>query len=549
MTRGWILALAGLLSLQPVIAQNTQPKLVVGIVVDQMRYDYLYRYEKKYGTGGFKRLLQQGYQVANCHYNYVPTYTGPGHSSIYTGCTPSTHGIIANDWFDQQNSTNVYCTNDTSYRTVGAAGKAGQMAPTRLLTTTVGDELRIASIKKSRVFAVALKDRSAILPAGHGANAAYWFDDASGSWISSTYYFKNGDSDLPQWVKNANEKRQELFLHHLQNKWTTLYDMNTYTESIEDNNTYERLFPGETSPIFPHDLPAVYAATKSYGVIKSTPYGNTITKDFAKLLVENEKLGMGESTDMLCISFSSTDYVGHQFGPSSKEMEDTYIRLDKDLEEFFKFLDTKIGKGKYLVFLTADHGAVDVPEYLKEFHIPGGTTNEYTIAKNLDTLLEKTFGPERGKEKYVLAYNNQQVVFNTTLLQQKNIDLKKAKETAYRYLVALPEVAQVYDEEDMRRQNYTSGVAMLLQNGFHPKRSGHLLVNYFPGVIENPKQGTTHGSPYSYDTHVPLIWMGTGIKPGKTVTYTTITQIAPTLCYLLNIPFTNGTTSGIIDMK
>lgn len=538
----WLLMTAT--SLSPLLAQK--PKLVVGIVVDQMRYDYLFRYENKYGTGGFKRLLKEGYQVTNCHYNYVPTYTAPGHTSIYTGTTPAIHGIIGNDWFDPETGAIVYCTNDTLYKTVGAPGTAGCMAPTRMLTTTIGDELRIASVKKSRVFGVALKDRSCILPAGHAANAAYWFDDATGNWISSTYYFKNGETDLPQWVKDANAKKQELFLHYLDKPWNTLLDIKTYTESIEDNNAYERNFPSETSPVFPHNLPAIKAAIKHYGLIKATPFGNTITKDFAKMLIENEKLGQGAYTDMICISFSSTDYVGHQFGPSSVETEDTYIRLDKDLEDLLKFLDTKIGRGKYTVFLTADHGAVEVPAYLNDLKIPGGHVNDDVIEMKLDSALKTIYG---GSEKYVLWYENQQVYLNTALLTQKKLELKKVKESACNFLLSLPEVVQVYDEEDMRREHYTSGVAMLLQNGFHPKRSGHLLVNYFPGIIEGGSKGTTHGSPYSYDTHVPLVLMGAGIQPGKSVTYTTITQIAPTVCHLLNIPFTSGTLWGPIELR
>lgn len=532
-----------------VYGQSPKPKLVVGLVVDQMRYDYLYRYEKKYGTGGFKRLLNEGYNVSNCHYNYVPTYTAPGHTSIYTGCTPATHGIIGNNWFDHTTKTNVYCTNDTIYKTVGASGREGQMAPTRMLTSTIGDELRIASLKKSKVFGVALKDRSSILPAGHGANGAFWFDGTSGSWISSTYYYKNGDADLPQWIKNTNEKRQELFLHYLDKKWETLGDIATYTESIEDNNPYESTFTGETSPVFPHDLPAIKAASKSYGIMKATPFGNTITKDFAKLMIENEKLGMSGNTDMICISFSSTDYVGHQFGPTSKEVEDTYIRLDKDLEDLLVFLDKKIGKGNYLLFLTADHGAVEVPEYLKEFRIPGGNVDPDALLKELDTLLEQTLGPEKNNERYLLSYENQQLFFNTTLLEQKNIALDKAKKTITDFLMSQPYVANVYDEKQMREEHYTTGIAMLLQNGYNAKRSGHLLVNYQPGYTEDDKKGTTHGSPYSYDTHVPLIFMGTGIKKGKSVSYTTITQIAPTVCSLLNIPFTNGTTSTVIEFR
>lgn len=534
---------------QILCAQTPKPKLVVGIVIDQMRYDYLFRYEKKYGTGGFKRLLKQGYNVANCHYNYMPTYTGPGHASIYTGTTPATHGIIANDWYDKSAGKMVYCTSDASQQTVGSSGTVGQQSPHQLLSTTIGDELRVNTVKKAKVFGVALKDRASILPAGHGANGAFWFDEKTGKWVSSTFYYKNGEADLPQWVKNANEKSKELFLHHLEKPWNTLYDIKTYTESFSDNNNYEHLFPGETQPIFPHDLKAIVAASGHYGPIKATPFGCTITKDFAKLLIENEQMGKDDITDLLCISFSSPDYVGHQFGPSSVEMEDTYLRLDKDLEDLLQYLDLKVGKGQYTLFLTADHGAVEVPEYLKEFNIPGGYVDEPIIEKKLDSLLTVEYGGKMTDQKYVLSYSNQQVFLNEKLFEEKNIPLEKAKSILMTYLLKMPEVAQVYDSKHMIQNEYTRGNAMLIQNGFNHKRSGHLMINYQPGVIEYSHKGTTHGSPYSYDTHIPCLFFGSGIKPGKNTTYTEIIQIAPTVCDMLNIPFPNGCSARIIEMK
>jgi predicted AlkP superfamily pyrophosphatase or phosphodiesterase len=525
---------------------TVKPKLVVGIVVDQMRYDYLYRYEKKYGKGGFMRLMNEGYAVHNCHYNYVPTYTGPGHASIYTGCTPSIHGIIANEWYDKSTKHLVYCAQDTMVKTIGAPGTAGQRSPEHMLTTTMGDELRISTIKKGKVFGVALKDRSAVMPAGHAANGAFWFDDVSGKWISSSYYYSTG---LPKWINDVNAKAKELFLHYLDKPWSTLYDISTYTESIADDNAYEKAFPTEKAPVFPHDLPSFMKAGANYGLIKTTPFGNTITKDFAKLIIENEELGKDEVTDMLCISFSSTDIIGHSFGPSSVETEDCYLRLDKDIEDLLLFLDTKIGKGKYTVFLTADHGAIEVPAYLREFNVAGSTVDEPKIQAALDTLMEQTYGKEGLKEHYIASYSNQQVFFDLDYLKIKKVSLEDAKKTAIAYLMNLKEIATVYDETDMRKENYEKMPESLLQNGFNHKRSGNLLVNYEPGVIEYIEQGTSHGSPYTYDTHVPLLFFGNGIKKGSNSTYTTITQIAPTICNLLHIPFTNGSNPYVIEFK
>lgn len=544
-----ILFLAVLLSIQcTAIAQSpVKPKLVVGIVVDQMRYDYLYRFQKKYGKGGFMRLMNQGYSMNNCHYNYMPTFTGPGHASIYTGCTPAIHGIIANDWFDKKTGRYIYCAKDTTCATVGAPGTHGQMSPHRMITTTIGDELRVNTVKKGKVFGISMKDRGAILPAGHAANGAFWLDDATGKWISSSYYYNAGNA-FPEWLTKANEKSNELFMHHLSKPWNTLYDIKTYTESIADDNAYEKPFPGEIKPVFPHDLGTIKTKT-TFGIIKSTPFGNTILKDLAKMLIQNEKLGADEVTDMLCVSFSSTDYVGHAFGPSSIELEDTYLRLDKDIEEFLLYLDKTVGKGNYTVFLTADHGAVEVTEYLKEFHIEGGHVDELIIGKELDTLFEQKFGAEMKGERYVASYSNQQVFFDLNFLKAKNIPLETAKKFCTDILMSKKEVATVYDEEQMKKENYTEGFENLLQNGFNHQRSGHLLVNYIPGVSENGMQGTTHGSPYSYDTHVPLLFFGAGIKKGKSDAYTTITQIAPTICNLLHISFTSGSMPVIIEFK
>ncbi len=546
-----ILVQLGLILLNISNAQKGQiqkPKLVIGIVVDQMRYDYLYRFEKKYGAGGFKRLLSDGFLFKNCHYNYVPTYTGPGHASIYTGCSPAVHGIISNVWYDKESAANVYCTNDNSCLTVGANGNAGQMSPQRMLTTTIGDELRVNSVKKSRVYAVALKDRSSILPAGHSANAAFWFDEQNGKWISSSFYYKDPKL-FPQWLTEYNLKSDENFLSAIKSDWKTFLPINEYTESFTDNNRYEIPFKGESAPVFPHRLSEIQKVTGTFGVIKATPFGNTITKDFAKKIIENEKLGKSDNTDMLCISFSSTDYVGHQFGPSSIEMEDTYIRLDKDLEEFLNYLDSYLGKGNYLIFLTADHGATEVPSYLKEFNIPGGYVNEKIIGNELDSLIANRYGELSDGEKYVVSYSNQQVFFNVPLLERKFIHLASVKELARNYLLTYPEVEEVYDENDLKFETMPSSSAKLIQNGFHHKRSGHLVVNYFPGVIEYEEKGTTHGSPYSYDTHVPLIFYGTGIKKGESETFAEITQIAPTVCSLLKIPSPNGTFAHIIEFK
>ncbi len=338
-----------------------RPKLVVGIVVDQMRWDYLYRYYDRYEPdGGFKRLLNQGFSCENTFIPYTPTVTACGHTSIYTGSVPAIDGITGNEWWDYNTSQFVYCTEDDNVKAVGGNTDAGKMSPHNLLVTTIGDELRLATNFRNKVIGIALKDRAAILPAGHSANAAYWYDEKTGDWITSSYYI----NDLPKWVKDLNAKK--LVDSYYAQNWNTLYPLNTYLQSE----------PGKG---FPHNLSQF--AGKNYGVLAATPYGNTFTFEMAKAAITGEQLGTDSSSDLLAISISSPDYIGHTFGPNSAEQEDDYLRLDKDLGDFFRFLDKQIGKGKYLVFLSADHGVAHVPAFLKEHKIPAGNVDDQKITE------------------------------------------------------------------------------------------------------------------------------------------------------------------------
>jgi predicted AlkP superfamily pyrophosphatase or phosphodiesterase len=360
-----------------------RPKLVVGIVVDQMRWDYLYRFYNKYSEGGFKRLINKGFSFENTMIPYTPTVTAAGHTCIYTGSVPAVHGIVGNDWIEKSTGTWMYCSQDKSVQTVGSFSVAGQMSPRNMFATTIGDELRLATNFKSRVYGVALKDRGGILPAGHSANAAYWFDDSTGNWITSTYYM----NALPQWVQGFNSEKQPDAM--MSKNWNLLYAADEYDQSTPDSTLFEKRIPGEVTTTFPHKLTTRNG--KSYFALRYSPYGNTLTMNFAKRLIENEKLGMSGQTDMLCVSFSSTDYVGHTFGPQSLEIEDTYLRLDKDLENFFAYLDEKEGKDNYVIFLSADHGAPQSPAFLKSVKIPAGTLQGTNLMSDLNTELTKKF--------------------------------------------------------------------------------------------------------------------------------------------------------------
>lgn len=320
------------------VGLRTQPKLVVGIVVDQMRYDYLTRFERHYGENGFRRFLDKGFNCKNNHFNYAPTSTGPGHASVYTGTTPGTHGIIGNNWYDKTTDREVYCAGDEAYVSIGTTGDAGQMSPHRMAVTTLPDELRMHTQHKGKTIAIALKDRGAVLPGGHTANAAYWFFGGNeGKWITSSFYM----DALPQWVTDFNNSGTAS---SYKKAWTPLKKLEEYTESGSDDNGFEGLLDGETTPTFPHNSMAMLDKEGNYDLIKATPFGNSITTDFSLAALEHEDLGQDAITDFLAISFSSTDYVGHQYGVNSKEVEDTYIRLDRDLARLFEALDAKVGR-------------------------------------------------------------------------------------------------------------------------------------------------------------------------------------------------------------
>ena len=511
---------------------RTKPKLVVGIVVDQMRYDYLTRFYDQYDEGGFKRMVEEGFNCKNNHFNYAPTSTGPGHTSVYTGTTPATHGVIGNNWYDKENDVVVYCASDDKYASVGTTSDAGQMSPHRMIVTTVTDELRLHTQMRGKTIAIALKDRGAVLPGGHTANAAYWFHgENEGKWITSSYYM----NALPKWVEDFNSNG---IVQSYKKGWNTLKDINTYIESGADDNTFEGLFDGETASTFPHNPQNLLDKNNDFDIIKNTPYGNSLTADFAIEALKQEQLGQDDITDFLAISFSSTDYVGHMFGVNSKEVEDTYIRLDLDLARLFKALDKNVGEGEYTVFLTADHAAIDVPSYLMSTRIPSGYVDNSTTNAKFAEFLRYTYGTE----DIVKNTSNYQIFLDHKIIKNLDLEIKDVQEAIAKEFLTYDYVDRVYTGYQMWQNNYTSGIPYILQNGYNQKRSGDVLLVLKPGTITYSRTGSTHGSPQVYDTHVPLLFFGKGIQQGSTVERTEIPDIAPTISALLGIAFPSGTT-------
>ena len=520
-----------------VTAQNVQrPKLVVGIIVDQMRWDYLYRFYDRYdANGGFKRLINQGFSCENTMIPYVPTITACGHSSIYTGSVPAITGIAGNLWWDNEKYRSVYCAEDNSVTTVGSSSTLGRMSPKNMLVTSICDELRLATNFRSKVIGIALKDRGGIFPAGHSANAAYWYDNTVGKWITSTYYM----NELPKWVNDFND--QKLVDKYYAQGWNLLYPANTYVQSTADEKKYEgHPFFGDK---FPYDFKK-YIGT-NYAIVSTTPGGNMLTAEFAKAAVINEQLGADNITDFLAVSFSSSDYIGHSFGPNSMEAEDGFLRLDKELGSLFDFLDKKVGKDQYTVFLSADHGAVQAPEFLLENKIPSGRIFFNTVIR---TNLNKTLKEKYNVANIIASEENYQIYLNHRVLDSAKLDKKELTQTIIDELLKDPGIYRAFSLKDLNTVPLPEKIRGMINNGYYPRRSGDIEVMLLPQYIDAySSTGTTHGLWNAYDAHIPLLWYGWGIRHGKMNKETYMTDIAPTLAALLHIQMPSGSLGKALE--
>ena len=464
-------------------AQVNRPKLVVGIVVDQMRWDYLYYYNKEFVEGGFKRLLAEGYSCENTMIPYIPTVTAIGHSSIYTGSVPALTGILGNSFFI--NGKNTYCCGDDNVQSVGSSSKEGKMSPRNLLASTIGDELKLATDFKSKVIGVALKDRAAILPAGHSADAAYWWDTSAGHFVTSTYYMDK----LPSWAVEFNKKHQQK--------------------------------PGSD--------------------IKSKPQGVTMTFDMAEAALKNERLGLGTETDMLAVSVSSTDIIGHMYSTRGPEIHDAYIQLDRDLAHFFNTLDAQVGRGNYLVFLTADHGGSHNPNFMRSHKLAAGGFAGWDLTKEINKELQQWFGT---KVNFILGENALRIYFDRKSIAEAGLELAKVKAKAKQLLEKKENITYVVDYDNMATQPIAQPIRERIINGYNRERGGDLLIITNPGWVNCPSspdyKGTNHGLWNPDDSHIPLIFMGWGITPGATSHPTSMTDIAPSVCSMLHIQMPNA---------
>ena len=516
----------------------TQPKLVVGIVVDQMRWDYLTRYYQLFQpNGGFRRMLGDGFSFDNTQVPYTPTVTACGHTCVYTGSVPALHGIVGNNWWENRLNKGMYCSEDKSVKGVGSRTEEdGQMSPKNMLTTTVCDELRLSNNFASKVIGIAIKDRGAILPAGHSANAAYWYEAKTGNFISSTYYM----TELPGWVQNFNNRKLPDSLYGL--GWKPALPTTTYaTYATADDKPYESKPFGKEAVGFPYDLSKFVG--KDYSKISSTPWGNTLTAELAKAAVIAEKLGQGSATDFLAVSFSSPDYIGHSFGPNSWENVDDYVRLDQELGKFFQFLDERLGSKSYTVFLTADHAVAHVPGFLKENRIPGGLLDMSGMMKDMNLQIKQRFGIDNA----IASIMNEQVYLSRKRMDTAKADVMEIKNFIVQYLMKEENITHAFASDDILITPLPASIREMYANGFHPSRSGDVIFIPKPGYFIGGNTGTTHGSPFQYDTHIPMLWYGWGIKKGSSQRMVYMTDIAPTVAAILKLQAPSGNVGHVLQ--
>ena len=530
--------------LQQTVAQDLRipsenPRLIVGIVIEQMRSDYISRFWDKFGDGGFKRLIHEGTWCRNASYNYFHTQTAVGYATVYTGSMPASHGIVSDEWYDRVSNKLTKAVADETFKTVGGSYDAGRYSPRNMLGTTIGDEIRLASLRQSKTFGVSLDPVSAILPAGHMADGAFWYDDENGDWITSSYYMQN----LPNWLVDENKKKlPDLYLSKT---WDTSFPLQQYTKSLTDENPYEIGIHGRI--VFPYVLPDItrgLSISSRYRLLKQTPFGNSLTKDMAIALMVNENLGKDEFTDVLSVSFVATEYIGNAFGPLSIEVEDAFLKLDKDLEHFLQFIDSFVGKQNTLIFVTSNHGAAQTPQYLAEAKAPVGTFNYNSALSLLRSYLNALYG----SGEWIKGYFGQQLYLNTDLIENSKQKLDDFRNTVAQFLIQFTGVSNTITATALQNNQYTEGYRSKMQNNFFPCRSGDVFVNLHPGWVERDHQRvTSHNSAYPYDAQVPLIWYGWKVKRDMIVRPVDMTDVAPTISSMMNIMVPNAATGKVID--
>jgi predicted AlkP superfamily pyrophosphatase or phosphodiesterase len=513
-----------------------KPKLVIGIVVEQLKYDQLEEFRDKLGENGIKRLINEGTYFKNASFEYMLTQSAPGHATISTGTEPSFHGITSDNWYLPLKNELIYCSKDISVNPVGGSFESGLHSPVNLQSSTFSDELEMATNKKSKVFGVGIKEYSAIFSAGHAADGAYWFDNITGTWMSSTYY----TNALPIWVNDFNAMKFPD--SYLNGEWNLLRPSQDYSDCLPDSNRFEAGFNGIN--YFPYDLKklrskGLFNSRNDFSLLKETPFSNSLTTRFAIRLIEKEGLGKDDVTDYLSICYSATDYIGHRFGPSSVEMADAILRLDDEIKNLLTYLNDSIGKRNVLIYFTAAHGISEIPAVLENNRIPAG----YFMQNQALQLLRSYLNAVYGEGDWVKGYSERQVFLNRTLIEDARLSLEEVQKKVARFLVQFSGVAAAYPYSAFEANDFGNGNLRRIINNFSPQRSGDVIVTLNPGWVE--KEGeyvTNHNSPYEYDSHVPLIWYGWSVNRALVTRKVNMTDIAATLSSLCKVPYPNACT-------
>ncbi len=528
-----ILLLLPRISNSQMVIPPEQPKLIVQVVVSQLRYDYLQRYAEKLSDNGFKHLTNDGAFCKNSRFNYMLTQSSPGMATISTGTTPSVHGIISNKWYSRYGNAEVDAVADEKCTTIGGSFFSGKFSPKNLITSTYGDEIRMVN-PRSKVIGISLEPASAILSCGHNANGVFWIDNERGKWISSNHYLDS----LPSWVDTFNVKG--LADLYIQREWQLLNDISKYDEAdtsvVKEPAAKKRI--GEKLKRMLKGLVQPKSSVKNYALLNENPFGNIYTKDFAIAAIVGEELGKDENTDLLTVTFTSTRKIGQKYGPHSIEMEDALLRLDKEIAHFIEFLNYEVGKQNYLLILTSDHGIASTPEHLEKSKIPGG----YFDPRQAIALLSSYMNVVYGVSSWVSGYHEKQIFLNRKLIEDSNLNLYEVQSRVADFMLQFTGVANAATGNALQMSNFTNGVFEKLQNSYNQRRSGDVIINLEPGWVEKNGHVTSSNSPYTYDTHVPLIFYGWKMKREQILTPVNMSDIAPTISTLIGISWPNGAT-------
>jgi hypothetical protein len=517
---------------------SQKPKLVVGITISGMRYDYLSVYWDKFGEKGFRRMASTGGNCKNARYNYMITEPSVGYATIATGAKPNVHGIVADWWYERLTNQVVYSLDDPDQTSVGGSYGVGPISPRSLNSRTLSDQMRVISRFNSKSIGVSMDPQAAVLMAGHTANAAYWIDPASGKWVTSSYYMDS----LPGWVNEFNQKKYQDT--YLENTWIPLLPLTEYSESMLDNNPYETGFNGQIT--FPYELQRLSAREKGktdYSILMSTPWGNTYTKDMAIAAIVNEDLGKRGASDWIHIGFNATKFLADKYSTWSLEMQDTYLRLDQDIAHLLEFLEGYLGLENVLIYLTAENALADDPRYLEESRIPAGFFNYRTTISLLRSYLNALYG----QGDWVTFYYAQQIYLNRQLIEDSRISLEEVQDKVARFMVQIHGVSNALQAYVLERNNFTDGVYERIQNSYFQKRSGDVIIYLTPGWVEYSSVGRNGFADFKYGAHVPLIFYGWKVNRVTIPYEVSPADIAATVAYYLEISMPENASGKVIS--